>query len=153
MVQNDKKFCLSCSISQELYIIWFSFTVHMCKMIISLGFSFSFFFFSFFKILIFQVVRGVKGQKLVQNNKKFCLSHSISQESYIMRLSFMVHICKMIISSGFFFIFSKFWFSGSIGGYKDNRQSRMTKNSVCRALYLRNPTSYDCSLWHTCVRG
>ena len=37
MVQNDKEICLSCSISQEPYIIWFLFMVHICKMIISLG--------------------------------------------------------------------------------------------------------------------
>ena len=59
MVQNEKKFCLLCSISQESYIIWFSFVVLMFKMIIPPGF-----FFHFFKILIFQVVRGVKGQKI-----------------------------------------------------------------------------------------
>ena len=34
MAQSDKKFCLLCFISQELYIIWFSFMVHMSKMII-----------------------------------------------------------------------------------------------------------------------
>ena len=42
MVQNDKKFCPSPSISQEPYIIWLSFMVHMCKMIISLGVLFIF---------------------------------------------------------------------------------------------------------------
>ena len=40
-------------------------------------------FFHFFKILIFQVVSWVKGKKMTQNNKKLCLSHSISQESHI----------------------------------------------------------------------
>ena len=40
-------------------------------------------FFLFFKILIFWVVRGVKGQKMAQNEKKLCLSCSISQEPYI----------------------------------------------------------------------
>ena len=41
------------------------------------------FFFQFFKMLIFHVVRGVKGQKTVQNDKIFCLSYFISQEPYI----------------------------------------------------------------------
>ena len=59
-------------------------------------------FFHIFKILIFQVVRG--GQKPIQNDKKFCPLHSISQEPYI--------IWYLQV---FFFIFSKFWFSGSIG--------------------------------------
>ena len=40
-------------------------------------------FFIFSKFLIFWVVRVVKWQKMVQNDKKFCLSHSISQEPYI----------------------------------------------------------------------
>ena len=43
-------------------------------------------FFHFFEILIIWVVRvegGIKGKKMVQNEKKFCLSCSISQESYI----------------------------------------------------------------------
>ena len=54
-----------CSMSQEPYIIWLSFPVHMCKMIIAPRV------FSFFKSLIFQVVRGggggggVKGQKKI----------------------------------------------------------------------------------------
>ena len=73
VVQNDKTFCLSCSISQELCIIWFSFMVHVCKMIISPGFLFH-----FFKILIFWVVMEVKGQKMVKNDKKICLLRSIS---------------------------------------------------------------------------
>ena len=33
MIQNDRKLCLLCSISQELYIIYSSFDVHKCKMI------------------------------------------------------------------------------------------------------------------------
>ena len=55
MVQNEKNLCLSCSISQESYIILFLFMVLMCKMIISPGALFH-----FFKTLIFWVVRGVK---------------------------------------------------------------------------------------------
>ena len=64
-------------------------------------------FFSVFKFLIFWVVRGVKGQKMVQNDKTFCLSCSISQEPYIIWLLLMLHMCKMIISLAFFFIFFK----------------------------------------------
>ena len=40
------------------------------------------FFLNFFKILIFWVVSGVKGQKIVQNDKKIP-SRSIPQEAYI----------------------------------------------------------------------
>ena len=56
---------LSCSISQESYIIWSSLVIHKCKRMIFPGG----FFFHFFKVLIFQVVRGVKGQKLIKNYK------------------------------------------------------------------------------------
>ena len=72
MVQNEKKFYLSQSISQEPYIIWFSFMVHVSKMIILQAF------FSFFQNFDFPDCqwgggdRGVKGQKIVQNDKKFC---------------------------------------------------------------------------------
>ena len=47
------------------------------------------FLFQFFKTLIFWVVRGLKVQKMVQNDKKFCLLHSISEEPCIIWLSFM----------------------------------------------------------------
>ena len=168
MVQNDKNSCLSCFISRKLCVIYLSFMLHLCKMIISPGVFFSFwkfwffrfsggwkckklckmtksfvchapylsnhtsydchmvhlckviispgFFFIFFKILIFQVVKGVKGQKMVQNDKKLCPSGFISQELYIIWLSFMAHLCKMIIYLGSFFIFSKFWFFGLLVG-------------------------------------
>ena len=137
-------------------------------------------FFQFFKILIFHVVRGVKGQKAVQNDKKFCPSRLISQKPYIIWLSFMVHVSKMIISPGSFFIFSKFWFFRLLRGLnrkkwsnffhffkilifrvvrgvgkraKNGRkwQKKMTKNSVRCTPYLRNNTSCDCHLWYTFV--
>ena len=53
-------------------------------------------FFDFFKILIFWVHKRVKGQKTVQNDKKLCVLRSISQEPYIILLSFIVQMCKMI---------------------------------------------------------
>ena len=71
-------------------------------------------FFSSFFILIFQAVREVKGQKMAQNDQTFCLSCFMSQESYIIWLSFMLHFCE-IMFRGLFFIFSKFWFSGLLG--------------------------------------
>ena len=80
MVQNDKKFCPSRFRSQEPYIIWLSFMTHLCKIIISLGIFSIFSKFWFFGLL---GGWGVKGQKMVQNNKKFCQSCSIFQEPYI----------------------------------------------------------------------
>ena len=78
-------------------------------------------FFQFFKILTFWVVSGVKGQKMAQIEKNIYLSCSISQIPYIIRFSFMVHMYKMIISLGSFFIFSKFWFFGLSGGKKGQK--------------------------------
>ena len=69
----------------------------------------------FFKILIFLVGRGVKLQEMAQNDKKFCLSHSVSQELYLIWLWFLVHLCKMMIFPAIFFIFLKFWFLGFLG--------------------------------------
>ena len=69
----------------------------------SIAYDISRHFFHFFRILIFWVVSGVKRQKMVQNEKKICLSRSISQEPYIIWFLFMIHMCKMMISSGLFF--------------------------------------------------
>ena len=97
MAQNLNKFCPSCSISQEPYMIWLSFMVHLCKPIISPA-----------AFLFWQIASGVKGQKIAQNDKKFPLSHSVSQESYMIWLSFLVHMYKMMISSAVLFFFSFF---------------------------------------------
>ena len=78
-------------------------------------------FFFYFKILIFQVVREVKGQKMTQIDKKFSLSHSVSQEPYLIWLWFLVHMYKMMISPAIFFIFSKLWFCLFFGGW-DKRE-------------------------------
>ena len=60
-------------------------------------------FFYFLKMLIFWVAIGVKGQKMTQHEKKLCLLYSIYQEPYIIWLSFVVHMFKMIISLVVFF--------------------------------------------------
>ena len=129
MVQNDKKFCLLRSISQEPCIILLSFMVQMCKMIIFPGVFFN------FKILAFWVVRGLKGQKMAQNDKKFCLSHSICQELYIIWYWFLVHMCKMVISPGNFFLNFDFW--GFYGGKRAKNDLKLPI-SVCFTPYLRN---------------
>ena len=117
-----KRFFLLCLVYQEPYIIWLSFMLHLFKMIVSPG-IFSFFQKIFFLVSgvkggkmvqmtkkflsvalqILGVIRGCKREKLVQNAKKLCLGHSIFQETYIIWLSFMVEIWKMMISPGFFF--------------------------------------------------
>ena len=115
MVQNDKKLCLLHSISQEPYI-WFSFMVQMCKMIISSGVFFT------VKILIFQAVKGLKGQKMAQKVENFFLSHLVFQELYIIWSSFMV---DMYVK----------W-----------------QKILCLTPYPSNRTSYDCGFWCTCVK-
>ena len=52
-----QKIMLLCSLSQEPYIIWLSCRVQMCKMIISPGVFFN------VEILVFQVLKGLKGKK------------------------------------------------------------------------------------------
>ena len=119
-------------------------------------------FFHFFKILILWFDRRVKGQKTVQNDKKFCLLFSISQEAYIMWsvsqephimwLSFMVHMCKMIIPACIFFNFSKFWYYVSSGGRlwgggeRAKNSQKGQENFVCRTLYFRDHIPYDLNL-------
>ena len=56
--------------------------VQVCKMVLSPGVLFN------FKILIFRVVRGLKGQKITQNDKSFCLSHLIFQN----HISYDLHL-------------------------------------------------------------
>ena len=62
---------------------------------------------------------------------------------YSIRSWFLEHWCKMMISPGAFFIFSKFWFFGLLGWSKVKKWPRMTKNSIHHALCLNNHTSYD----------
>ena len=110
-------------LSQEKYSLWSGFLVHLCKMI-SPGFFF------IFDIFIFQAVKGVKGQKIAQDDKKLCLLHFMSQEPYILWSWFMVHMHKMMIYPGFFYIFSKFWFLRSILGQNSKKWPEMTIMSV-----------------------
>ena len=73
-------------------------------------------FFHFFKILIFWVVRGIKRQKMVQNDKKLCHTPYLRNHMIVI----MVHMCKIISPGVFllFFIFSKFSFLGILGEQK-----------------------------------
>ena len=95
---------------------------------------------------------------MVKNNKMFCLLHSIFQKLYTIWQPFMVNICKMIISSRAFFIFSKFWFSGSIESKRaKGKRAKISPEwqkivCLCHTPYLKNHTSYDCHLWCKCVK-
>ena len=116
MPQNDKKLCLSHSIYQEAYVIWLWFLMHKCKMM-----TYPDDFFIISKFWFSGLLGWVKGQKMGQNNKKFSLPHSVSQEPYLIWLWFLMHICKMMISPAFFFFFSKFLFSRFLGGIKGQK--------------------------------
>ena len=113
--QNDKKFCLSCSISQELYIIWLSFVVHKYKILISQVF------FIFSNFWFFHIVSGVRGQKWprMTKNSVCCAPYLRNQRSYD-HYFWYINV-KMIISPGFFFIFSKFRFFALLGGSKGKK--------------------------------
>ena len=89
---------------------------------------------------------------MVQNDKKFCPSHSISQEPYIIWLSLMVHMCNMIIPPAVFFHFFKILIFWVVRVEKGKKWSKMTKNSVCCARYLRNHISDNCGFWYTHVK-
>ena len=88
MIQNDKTFCLSHSISQEPYLIWLSFMVQMCKMIISPGVFFN------VNILIFQFVKELKGQKDGAKCRKFLSAVPyVSGTMYHMIFIYGRHVC------------------------------------------------------------
>ena len=78
---------------------------------------------------------------MAQNDKRFCLSHSVSQEPYIIWLWFLVHMCKMIISPANFFTFQNFDFWGFQGGKRVKNDLKLPI-SVCFALYFTNYRSY-----------
>ena len=46
---------------------------------------------------------------------RFCLSYLIFQQQYVIQFSFIIHMCKRLLSSGIFFIFSNILFWESLG--------------------------------------
>ena len=77
---------------QELYLIWLWFLVHICKMMISPAF---FFFFHFFKILIFWGFRVGKREELVFKFINKC-------QTEILRCAPPSHACDFLIFVGIF---------------------------------------------------
>ena len=104
-------------------------------------------FFSFFQNFGFS---GCEWCKVAKNDPKWqeILSHSISQEAYIIWSWFLVHRCKMKKSPKTFSISSKFWFSGLLEGQKMAEYDK----KFCLSLCLRNCTSY-CGFWYTRVKS
>ena len=66
-----------------------------------------FFSFHFFKILILQIVSGIKGQKMTQTDEKVCPSPPVAQEIDIIQLTFIAYMCKIIVSQSICFQFFK----------------------------------------------
>ena len=85
---------------------------------------------------------------MVLNNKKFYLPRLVSQEPYIIWLTFMVHLHKMIISPGVFSIL-KFWFFGLSGDWKGKKWLKMTKICLLHVIVQEPYISYDLHLWYT----
>ena len=94
------------------------------------------FFFSFFQNYDFAVASGVKEQKTTKNERK------LFQEPYLIWSSFMIHLCKMIISPGVFFIFPKFRFSGLLG---DTRAKNSAKWQKC--LFIHSISQEPYMIW------
>ena len=112
---------------------------YMCKMIISPGF-----FFIFSKFRFFELLGGKRTKSSPKWQKILSVTYTISQEPYILWLSFMVKL---------FFHFLKILVFWVVRGVKKGKKwSKMTKKSVCCAWYLRNHTSYDYHLSYICVK-
>ena len=110
MAQSDKNSCLLHFIFQEPCIIY----LHLWYTCIYKRIIYPGIFFIFFFWFLGSLGGGgvVKGWKVAQNDKKLCLSHSVSQEPYIIWLWYMVHMCEMMISPEKNFIFQNFDFWG-----------------------------------------
>ena len=135
MEQNSKsgvKICMcKHSISQYACSIWSCFVLEKFRMKTSPN---AFFISSKFWFSRLLWGRGLKGQKMIQHEKKI-LSHFASQELYLIWLWFLVNIRKMI-SPANFFIFSKVWF------FLDFQSSSI--NAKRKFLGLRSLSSHVC---------
>ena len=127
-------------ISQEPCIIWLPFMVEMCRVIISRGVFFN------VEILIFQVLRGLKGKEWPKMTKisVCCTLYFRNHLSYDLHL-WCTGIYKRIVSPGIFsfFFFFKILIFGVFRVVKGPKNDLKLPISVCFGLYLRN-----CRLYH-----
>ena len=115
--------------------------------------------FSILKFWLSRLSGGWKGKKWPKKTK-ISVCHTLYFRNHISYDVDLWYTCihKRIISPGIFciFLFSKFWFLGSLGwgegGKKAKNGSKWQKNCVCLMPYLRNHTLYDCDFWYTCVK-
>ena len=124
---------ISFSIYQEQHTTWSSFLVHWCKMMISPGVFFIFFYFLFF---------GLLGNKRTKNNLKWKIAinppHTKSQEQYSIWSCFWYSCVKWWYLQEFFSFFSKFWFGWLGVGEGVNR--------------VKNGAKWEKRIWCTCVK-
>ena len=121
------------TISQNQYSIWSWVLVHLCKMMISPGV-----FFIFFKFLVFHAVRGVKGQKMAQDNKKTCLAYLRNHIAYDCNLWYTC--VKWWYRSFFHFFKILIWGEWGGGGVKGKKWPKMTQklsHTVSQELHLK----------------
>ena len=110
-------------------------------------------FFRFFKILIVQVVRGVKVQKMAQNDKKLCLTLNVRNCTYMIVV--FGTMCKMMRSLAiFFFFFSKFWFL-FLWERVEVKGQKMTHNYQFQSvkLYISRTVDYNIKIFSTWVKN
>ena len=93
------------------------------------------FFFHCSKILIFWVVRGIKGQKIAQNYKKVCGAWYLRNHTSYDHHLWYIRNCKMIISLGVFLFFQNFDF-WVVRRVKGQKWSKMTKKTTSFGLYI-----------------
>ena len=106
-------------------------------------------FFNFFKILILWVVKGLKGQKSIQNNKN-ALCHALYFRKHI--FIYDAQVWKDNISRHFFHFFKILIFE-IIRGFLRAKNGPKWQNILCLTPYLRNVTSYYCDFWYTSVKS
>ena len=111
--------------------------------------------FFIFQILIFLIIKEVKRQKKAQNDKKLSLLCSMSQEPYIIWLSFIVNLCKIDNIFRLCICFIKilfFWVGRGGAGGKRAKNGPKLQKILSVSLYRRYQSSYDCGFWYTCVK-
>ena len=133
--------------SQKQCSMWSWFLVHLCKMMVAGGV-----FVIFSKFWFFELLFGVKGQKMAKNDEKCYWRTDLRNRTS--SLSFMVHLCEMIKSPGVFFFFFHFYKSLIFWIFRGKREKmNQTDKKLCLLyLILRDHTSYDLHLWSTCVK-
>ena len=97
-------------------------------------------FLHFFQILIFGVNTGTKEQKMTWNDNYVCRIPYLSKHTSY-DCVFLLHKFKMMTSPDVCFIFSKFWFSGLLGGGGNRAENgpkwqKILSHSVSQELYL-----------------